>query len=98
MSRDHDHNHGHGHHHGHHHFDYNKAFALGIALNVCFLLAEVIYGIASHSLALLADAGHNLSDVLGLVLAWGANALAQRRPSRRRTYGLRRTTILAALI
>lgn len=93
-----------GHDHGHHHhghgdgFNYNKAFALGIVLNLGFVVAETVFGIFAHSLALLADAGHNLSDVLGLVLAWGANALAQRRPSQRHTYGLRRTTILAALV
>lgn len=77
---------------------YGRAFALGVALNAGFVLLEWIYGRISHSLALQADAGHNLSDVLGLLLAWGASVLAQRQPSYRRTYGLRRSTILAALI
>ena len=78
--------------------DYNRAFALGIALNLGFVLAEGGFGVFAHSLALVADAGHNLSDVLGLALAWGASRLAARRPSGRRTYGLRRSTILAALV
>lgn len=77
---------------------YDRAFAVGIALNVAFVAVEAVYGFAAGSLALLADAGHNLSDVLGLVLAWGAVWLARRAPSRRRTYGLGRGTILAALI
>ena len=73
------------------------AFAIGIALNTAYVLFEVIFGIAGHSLALLADAGHNLSDVLGLLLAWGASAIAQSAPTKRRTYGFRGTSILAAL-
>lgn len=85
--------------HSHDHVpDYNRAFALGIALNLGFVLAEAGFGVRSHSLALIADAGHNLSDVLGLALAWGASRLAARRPSGRRTYGLRRSTVLAALV
>jgi len=86
-------------HHSHHHGqpDYNRSFALGVALNVGFVIIEVIYGILSDSLALLTDAGHNLSDVFGLLLAWGAAALAKRRPSARRTYGFSRATILASL-
>ena len=74
------------------------AFAVGVTLNTGFVIAEVIYGLLSHSLALLADAGHNLSDVLGLLLAWGASVLARRLPSSRFTYGLRSTSILAAVI
>jgi len=74
-----------------------RAFAIGIGLNVVFVVVEVGYGLASESVALVADAAHNTSDVLGLVLAWAATALAKRRPSARRTYGLRRTTILATL-
>lgn len=74
-----------------------RAFAIGVLLNVGFVVVEAAYGILAHSMSLLADAAHNLSDVLGLLLAWGASALAQRSPSRRRTYGLRRSTILAAL-
>ena len=85
--------------HGHHHNmpDYSRAFALGVALNLGFVLVEALFGWVADSLALLTDAGHNLSDVLGLLLAWGANALASRRPSARRTYGFSRATILASL-
>lgn len=75
----------------------NRAFVVGIVLNVVYVLAEAGLGLWANSLALLADSGHNLSDVLGLLLAWGANALATRRPTARRTYGWRRSTILAAL-
>jgi len=74
-----------------------NAFAIGIALNVAFLLTELVYGVLAHSMALVADAAHNASDVAGLFLAWGASILARRKPSPRRTYGLRRSTILAAL-
>jgi len=85
--------------HHHHHVppDYNRAFALGVALNVGFVIVEAVFGVISDSLALLTDAGHNLSDVLGLLLAWGAAALAKRQPSARRTYGYSRATILASL-
>jgi cobalt-zinc-cadmium efflux system protein len=72
-------------------------FALGIALNLGFVLVEAAYGVIGHSVALLADAGHNLGDVLGLAIAWGASVLARRRPSLRYTYGLRSSSILAAL-
>jgi cobalt-zinc-cadmium efflux system protein len=72
-------------------------FALGVALNLGFVLVEAAYGVIGHSVALLADAGHNLGDVLGLAIAWGASALARRRPSHRYTYGLRSSSILAAL-
>lgn len=93
-----DHEHGHGHSRGHNQgTGFGRAFALGIALNLGFVAAETIFGIIGHSVALLADAGHNLSDVLGLVIAWGAAALARRRPTRRYTYGLRSSSILAAL-
>lgn len=74
-----------------------RAFAIGIALNVAFVVAEVICGLLANSLALLADAAHNFSDVVGLLLAWGASALAQRPPSARFTYGYRGSTILAAI-
>lgn len=87
----------HDHAHAHGPKDYGRAFAIGVGLNIAFVVIEAVYGLASGSLALLADAGHNLSDVLGLLLAWGAICLARRAPSRRRTYGFRRTTILAAL-
>jgi cobalt-zinc-cadmium efflux system protein len=74
-----------------------KALAIGIALNLAFVVAEWTFGVMSHSLALLADATHNLGDVLGLVLAWGAARLSRRAPSARFTYGLGATSILAAL-
>jgi len=86
-----------GHDHSHSAADFNAAFAIGIALNTAYVLFEVIFGLLGHSLALLADAGHNLSDVLGLLLAWGASAMAKRAPTKRRTYGLRGSSILAAL-
>lgn len=73
------------------------AFIIGIVLNSLFILAEVIWGLRAHSLSLLADAGHNLSDVLGLFMAWGATLLAKQRPSARYTYGLRSASIMAAL-
>ena len=92
----------HGHDHsapGHSHApaSFDKAFAIGITLNATFVLVEVIFGYRAHSLALVADAGHNLGDVLGLVLAWAGTTLARRRPTTRRTYGLRRFSILASL-
>lgn len=72
-------------------------FIVGIGLNATFVVAEAAFGVFAHSMALVADAGHNLGDVLGLALALGASRLARRRPSKRRTYGFRRATILAAL-
>ena len=95
---DHDHHHGHGHHH--HHMPepgHGRAFALAIGVNTVFVAIEFIYGFIANSTALMADAGHNLSDVLGLVLAWGAAVLAKRAPNARYTYGLRSSSILAAL-
>jgi cobalt-zinc-cadmium efflux system protein len=90
--------HSHGSGHAHHlPATFGKAFAIGITLNVVYVVAQVMFGLAAHSLALLADAGHNLGDVMGLFLAWGAGILAQRRPTARYTYGLRRSTILASL-
>lgn len=85
--------------HKHHHkkTDYSRAFKIGLILNIGFIVIEVVFGLAADSLALLSDAGHNLSDVLGLVLAWGAGYLAQREATDRRTYGWRKSTILAAL-
>ena len=91
---------GHGH-AGHAHAapkDFGKAFAIGIALNLGFVVIEVVYGLLANSIALVADAGHNLGDVLGLVMAWVATVLARRAPSKTHTYGLRRGTILAALV
>ncbi len=93
--------HGHGHHHAHHvPLDVSRvqrAFLIGVLLNAGFVVLELGYGFFAHSLALLADAVHNFGDVIGLLLAFGASALAQRAPSARFTYGLRGTTILAAL-
>ena len=83
--------------HPHTSANFSNAFAIGVGLNVAYVVFEVGYGLIGHSLALLADAGHNLSDVLGLLLAWGASAMARTRPSKRRTYGLRGSSILAAL-
>ena len=86
-------------HAGHQHgaLDYGRAFAIGIALNLAYVAVEAVAGVLSHSLALLADGGHNLSDVLGLGLSWGAAVLSRRRPSGRFTYGLGSSSILAAL-
>jgi len=77
--------------------NHGKAFAIGVALNVAYVIAQIVFGIVAHSLALLADAGHNFGDVLGLLLAWGAIYLGKTRPTARRTYGLGRSSILAAL-
>lgn len=95
----HDHGHAHGG-HGHSHApkSFGKAFAIGTALNLGFVIVEAGYGIASGSMALLADAGHNLSDVLGLLIAWGAATLGRRSPSGRYTYGFRSSSILAAFL
>jgi len=106
------HDHGHGHDHGAHHHGHDhdhghprspaagqgRAFAIGMALNLAFVAVEAGFGVMANSMALLADAGHNLSDVLALALAWGATLLSQREPSHRFTYGLGSTSILAALI
>ena len=89
-----------GHDHGHSHApaQFNKAFAIGIALNIAFVLIEGFYGWKINSLALLADAGHNLSDVAGLVLAWGGALAGRLRPDVRHTYGWTRASILAAFV
>ncbi|HEX8216815.1 MAG TPA: cation diffusion facilitator family transporter [Allosphingosinicella sp.] len=99
LSHSHSHGHGHSHAHGHDHApnDFGAAFAIGIALNLGFVAVEAAYGFIANSMALLADAGHNLSDVLGLAIAWTAAVLAKRPPSRRFSYGLRGVSILAAL-
>lgn len=96
MGHHHDHDHGHGHGHGHVH-EYGRAFAIGIALNLGFVAAEWIAGVMAHSMALMADAGHNLGDAAGLGLAWIAFSLGKRKPSGIFTYGLGRSSILAAL-
>ncbi len=104
---DHDHDHhGHGHDHGHPDHaghghvhapaNFDRAFAIGIGLNTAFVAIEAFYGWKIDSLALLADAGHNLSDVAGLVLAWAGAAAGRLRPSERHTYGFKRASILAA--
>lgn len=86
---------------GHHHHappeGFDAAFAIGSALNAIFVIAEVIFGLGAHSIALLADAAHNLGDVLGLLLAWWAAWLGRRRPTISRTYGYGRSSILASL-
>jgi cobalt-zinc-cadmium efflux system protein len=108
-NHDHDHHdhgaahHGHGgHSHGHHGHshapkDFGGAFAIGAGLNIAFVAAEAVAGLMTGSLALLADAGHNLSDVLGLLMAWAAVIMARRAPAGRRTYGLGKGTILVSL-
>ena len=100
------HSHGHGHHgHGHGHHGHSHApasfglaFVVGITLNFGFVLLETAYGLIAGSIALVADAGHNLADVLGLALAWWAAGLTRRAPSLRRTYGFKRSSILAAVV
>jgi cobalt-zinc-cadmium efflux system protein len=96
----HDHGHGHSHSHGHDHApaDFGGAFAIGIALNLGFVIIEATYGFLADSMALVADAGHNLSDVLGLVVAWAGATMARRSRSARFTFGLKKASILAALI
>lgn len=91
----HSHNHQHGHSEPH---NYGKAFAIGIGLNVAFVAIEIIYGLIANSSALLADAGHNASDVLSLVFAWTATWLATMKPKGKYTYGLRKTTILVSIL
>ena len=88
---------GHDHHRHHAPADFGRAFAIGIALNLGFVAVETIYGFIANSMSLLADAGHNLSDVLGLVVAWSGAIMARRAPSPRFTYGLKKAPILAAL-
>ena len=105
----HDHGHDHGHDHapghrhgpgGHHHHapdSFDRAFAIGVALNAVFVAAQAFYGLVANSMALLADAAHNLSDVVGLLLAWGAIWVGRRPPTARSTYGWGRVSILASL-
>jgi cobalt-zinc-cadmium efflux system protein len=107
MAHQHDHHHSHDHHLGHTHSDNHlrhgdpinpgRTFAIAIALNTIFVIVEFAYGFIANSTALMADAGHNLSDVLGLLMAWGAAILGRKAPNDRYTYGLRSTSILAAL-
>ncbi|MGE5952035.1 MAG: cation diffusion facilitator family transporter [Qipengyuania vulgaris] len=93
----HRHDHGHGHGHSHAPKDFGQAFLIGIVLNTGFVIVEAVYGWLSGSMALIADAGHNLSDVLALLLAWGASVAAKKPPTGRFTYGYKSSTILAAL-
>jgi cobalt-zinc-cadmium efflux system protein len=94
--KDHPHHHG-GLAHSHAPASFGRAFAIGTALNIGYVIVQVIFGVAAHSLALVADAGHNLGDVLGLILAWWASYLTKRPATDQRTYGMRRSSILAAL-
>src|SRR5438045_9609471 len=87
-----------GHSHHHHSNDYSRAFAIGIALNGTIVIVQFVYGFIANSMALVADGGHNLSDVLGLVVGWAGAVMAKRSPSPRFTYGLKKASILAALI
>lgn len=89
--------HGHDHHHHHPGDDFTRAFAIGIGLNLAFVAIETVFGFIANSMALLADAGHNLSDVLGLVVAWAGAVMAKKAASPRFTYGLKKAPILAAL-
>ncbi len=95
------HDHDHGHHHGHGHLhapkDFGRAFAIGTTLNIGIVVLQTVYGLIARSAALLADAGHNLSDVLGIVIAWGAAGLPKRPATARYTCGLRGSSIIAAL-
>jgi cobalt-zinc-cadmium efflux system protein len=94
----HGHSHAHGgHRHSHAPATFGRAFAVGIALNAAYVVAEALYGVLANSLALIADAGHNAGDVLSLAVAWFASSLGRRAPSERYTYGLRGSSILAAL-
>jgi len=95
-SDSHDHGHANGAGHCHAPADFGRAFAIGIVLNSAFVVVEATYGFLSGSMALVADAGHNLSDVLGLLIAWGASVAAKKPPSARFTFGLKSSTILAA--
>lgn len=88
-----------GHGHGHSHStNYNKVFGFGIGLNIIFVLVEIFYGLAANSSALLADAGHNASDVLSLIFAWFAIWMATKKPTRKYTYGFKKTTILISVL
>ena len=97
MGAGHSHNHAHGHGHSHAPADFGRAFAIGVVLNSAFVLVEAGFGLWSGSMALVADAGHNLSDVMSLLIAWGAAYMAARPASSRFTYGYKSSSILAAL-
>ena len=95
---DHAHVHPHDQSHAHKPAHFGRAFALAAALNIALIAAQVVYGVLAHSVALLADAGHNFGDVLGLLLAWGAHAMRNSPPTKRYTYGFQSASILAALL
>jgi cobalt-zinc-cadmium efflux system protein len=97
MAHDHSHHHPHDHGHSHAPATFNLAFALATCLNLAFTIIEATYALLAHSMSLLADAGHNLGDVLGLLMAWGAAALLNRRATQKYSYGYKKTTILSAL-
>jgi len=94
-----EHEHSHAHKVGHTHApkDFGRAFVIGTGLNLALVVAQVVFGLRAHSLALVADAGHNFADVLGLGLAWWTTTLCRSTPTRKHTYGLRGASILAAL-
>ena len=102
QDHDHHHEHGHEHHHGAGHVhaptNFGRAFAIAAILNIALVVAQVFYGVLANSVALLADAGHNFGDVLGLLLAWGAHSVAKWQPTQRYTYGFRSASIVAALL
>jgi cobalt-zinc-cadmium efflux system protein len=106
MAHNHDHHHhDHGHSHSHGHVGHSHApdhfgfaFAVGVTLNTVFVIAELVFGYAANSLALISDAVHNFSDVISLLLAWAALWLARKQPTQQHTYGYRRASILAALV
>lgn len=101
MTHQHDHDRHHDHGHGHDLHDiapsFDRACAIGAAINGAFVVAEIIFGLSAHSLALIADAVHNLGDVLSLLMVWGAMSLGRRVPTLKRTYGYGRSSILASL-
>ena len=97
MTDHHNHNHSKGHHHHPSPKSQGRVFIMTIVLNMLFVIIEFAYGFITNSTALIADAGHNISDVLGLMLAWGAVILTRKAPSKRYTYGLRSTSIMAAV-
>jgi cobalt-zinc-cadmium efflux system protein len=95
LARDHDH---HGVGHTHAPTNFGRAFTIAAVLNIALVIVQVTYGLLAHSVALLADAGHNFGDALGLILAWGAHSVANWQPTKRYTYGFRSASILAALL
>ncbi len=91
-----EHNHHHHHHHDHSDISFNKQFKIGVALNLLFVIVELIFGIIYNSLALIADAGHNFSDVIGLLIAWAAGYLVTKKPTNKYTYGYKKSSIIGA--